>query len=354
MTNTAAHTNHRKPAIAVYGATGYTGGYALAELRRRGLTPILVGRDEERLRKAAAAAGFPEAEIRIAGLDDPAALLAAFREVDVVISTLPAYVTLGEPVLAAAIAAGAHYTDTSGEQLFLSKALDEYGPRAEAAGVTVVSGVTNSNLPGDLLGHLAARQVPGPAEIVMSLVTRGSGSGSRGSAETVLAGMDWFRAGGWHYEDGELRTGPSDRYPLMTFPGNAEPTAVAKFQQPPVLTIPRHTEVSYVAGVVEATMLAQLAGFTPDVLDLLPEPSPGLSYDLVLDANGADGTTVRAVLSGPDAYRDTAIMAVEAAVRLAAGGTRAGSLAPAEAFDPAEFLDALRFHGMTWQITSAQ
>ncbi|MFC9892569.1 saccharopine dehydrogenase NADP-binding domain-containing protein [Nocardia sp. NPDC127579] len=350
MTNTEKNSN---PVIAVYGASGHTGGYALRELQRRGLTPILVGRNEARLRAAAAAAGLPDAEIRLADLDDPAALTAAFAEVDVVISTLPAYVTFGEPVLAAAIAAGAHYTDTSGEQLFLKRAFDEYGPRAEAAGVTVLGGITNSNLPGDLLGHLAARQVSAPAEIVMSLVTRGEGGGSRGSAETVLAGLDWFRAGGWHYEDGELRTGPIDRHTLMTFPSDAEPTAVAKFQQPPVLTIPRHTEVSFVAGVVEAEMLSQLSGFTPDVLDSLPEPGTDLRYELVLDASGADGTAVRGVLTGPDAYRDTAIMAVEAAARLAAGGLTPGALAPAEAFDPAEFLNSLAVHGITWRIDAA-
>ncbi|MFD4295480.1 saccharopine dehydrogenase NADP-binding domain-containing protein [Rhodococcus sp. NPDC058532] len=351
MTNSTQHPNGHRPTIAVYGATGHTGGYVLHELRRRSLTPILVGRNATRLQVAAAAAGLPDAEIRLANLDDPATLTTALTDADVVISTLPAYVAFGEPVLAAAIAAGAHYTDTSGEQLFLRKVFDEYGPRAEAASVTILGGITNSNLPGDLLGHLAAREVAAPAEVVMSLVTRGEGGGSRGSAETVLAGLDWFRSGGWHFADGALRTGPIDRHALMTFPGDADPTVVAKFQQPPVLTIPRHTDVSFVAGVVEADMLAQLAGFTPELLDALPEPSTDLRYELVLDAIGADGTAVRGVLTGPDAYRDTAIMAVEAATRLATDDLKPGALAPAEAFDPTEFLNSLAGHDITWQIT---
>lgn len=351
MTNNATQTT--SPAIAVYGATGHTGAYVLTELRRRGITPILVGRNEKRLRAAAANAGHPNARIRLADLDNPAELTTAFADVDVVISTLPAYVRFGEPVLAAAIAAGAHYTDTSGEQLFLHTVFERYGAPADAAGVTIISGVTNSNLPGDLLGHLAARRVSGAAEIVMSLVTRGEGAGSRGSAETVLAGLEWFRSGGWHYEDGALRTGPTDRYSQMRFPGDSVPTAVAKFQQPPVLTLPRHTEVSYVAGVVDADMLSQLAGFTPEVLDALPEPSTDLRYEFVLDAVGSDGGAVRAVLDGPDAYRDTAIMAVEAAVRLASGDIKTGALAPAEAFGPEEFLNALAPLGITWRIASA-
>lgn len=90
---------------------------------------------------------------------------------------------------------------------------------------------------------------------------------------------------------------------------------------------------------------------TPELLDSLPEPSTDLRYELVLDAIGADGTAVRGVLTGPDAYRDTAIMAVEAATRLATDDFKPGALAPAEAFDPTEFLNSLAVHDITWQFT---
>ena len=48
--------------MAVYGASGYTGRLVLAELARRDIPAVLVGRDPERLRAAAAAAGTPDAE----------------------------------------------------------------------------------------------------------------------------------------------------------------------------------------------------------------------------------------------------------------------------------------------------
>ncbi|MBF6134190.1 saccharopine dehydrogenase NADP-binding domain-containing protein [Nocardia otitidiscaviarum] len=340
-----------QPTIAVYGATGHTGGYVLAELRRRELTPILVGRDADRLRAAAAAAGIRAADIRVAGVRDHAALVRAFTGADTVISTLPAYVELGEPILAAAIDAGAHYTDTSGEQLFLKSVLDEYGPRAEAAGVTVVSGITDSNLPGDLLAHLTARRVSGPAEIVISHLSRSGGNGSKGSAKTILASRDWFISGGWHYEGGKLRTGPTARHTTMTFPGDSAPTEVAKFAQPPVLTVPRHSEVSYVAGALDIRILAHLSGFTAEALAAMPdEPSSDLRYDLVVDAFGARGERVRGVVSGVDSYRDSALMAAEGGVRLAAGTAKPGALAPAEAFDAEEVLNALAPHGITWRI----
>jgi short subunit dehydrogenase-like uncharacterized protein len=344
-------TNEASPAIAVYGATGHTGRYLLTELRRRGLTPILVGRDADRIRAAATAAQLPDADVRVADLSDHAALVTAFTGADVVISSLPAYVEHGAAVLAAAIEAGAHYTDMSGEQLFLKRVFDEFGPRAAAAGVTLVSGVTDSNVPGDLLAHLTTRRVTGPAEVVLSHLSKSGGNGSKGSAKTVFASLDWFRSGGWHYADGELRTGTTARHDKMTFPGDTEPTTVAKFPQPPVLTIPRHSDVSYIEGVLATSILEMLSEFTAEVIDALPdEPSSDLRYDLVVDTSGTDGRRVRGVLSGVDSYRDSALMAAQTAVLLAEGAAAPGALAPAEAFDAADFLDALAPFGIIWRI----
>ncbi|MEU0543717.1 saccharopine dehydrogenase NADP-binding domain-containing protein [Nocardia sp. NPDC005978] len=347
-----APTAPRGPAtIALYGATGHTAGYILDRIRALGSTPILVGRNADRLRAAAAAAGLPDAEIRIADLNDHAALVAAFTGADVVISALSAFVETGAAVVAAAVAAGAHYTDTSGEQLFLQRVFENHGAAAEAAGVTLLPGITDNNLTGDLLGHLVARRVQGPAELVLSHLSRSGGNGSKGSAKTVLASRDWFIGGGYHYEDGVLRTSVATKHPELTFPGDTAPTPVVKFPQSSVLTIPRHSEVAYVAGAVAASINAHLSGFTDAALDSMPEaPDADLRYYMIVDAHGADGAGVRGLVDGVDSYRDSAIMAVEVAIRLAAGGIRPGALAPAEAFDPAEFLNSLVPHGITWSI----
>jgi short subunit dehydrogenase-like uncharacterized protein len=67
----------------------------------------------------------------------------------------------------------------------------------------------------------------------------------------------------------------------------------------------------------------------------------------VVDADGA-----RAVVEGPDPYGTTAVIAVEAAVRLARDGAEPGVLAPAQAYDPATFLDALAPAGVRWTLTA--
>ncbi|WP_342611797.1 NAD(P)H-binding protein [Burkholderia ambifaria] len=68
--------------VAVYGATGHTGRFVIAELERRGLGAIRIGRDAARL----AQGGNDAAPWRVASADDPAALDAALRRAHAVIN----------------------------------------------------------------------------------------------------------------------------------------------------------------------------------------------------------------------------------------------------------------------------
>src|SRR6266511_4141882 len=58
--------------VAVFGAAGHTGRFVVSELRRRGLTPILSGRDAGKLNAIAEA--HPGSEARGASGEGPAAL----------------------------------------------------------------------------------------------------------------------------------------------------------------------------------------------------------------------------------------------------------------------------------------
>ena len=122
--------------IAVYGAMGYTGRLVAAELRRREIDFVLCGRDRARLGDAAALIGAPGTELRIASIDDPAALHSAFSDCNVAINCAGPFSLYGEPVVEAAIAARCHYLDTTGEQLFIKRIFDRHDTVAERAGVT--------------------------------------------------------------------------------------------------------------------------------------------------------------------------------------------------------------------------
>lgn len=341
--------------IAVNGATGYTGKLVAAELARLGIKSVLVGRDEERLRQARREAGATDADIRLADIAAPAALAAAFDGCDAVVNCAGPFTALGEPVIRAALAAGCHYVDTAGEQRYVLSVFELFADEARRAGVTVVPAMADDGGPGDFIGHLTGQAVAPVERLILGLWYR-DGEASRGSLRSMLALLDdkalAYRNGGW-----EPSMTPS--VDAMRFPGAADPVPMATIGIPPIATIPRHVEVAHAEGLVSAELVVGLRAVTPELLATVPTGPPPDQRRLqrwthVAEAVGADGRTARGEVEGADGYGLTAVIAVEAARRLIADGAPSGVLAPSQAFDPADFLDRLAPHGVTWRVGEAR
>jgi short subunit dehydrogenase-like uncharacterized protein len=349
MTPTVEHMK-----IAVYGASGYTAGLVLAELARRDIPTLLAGRSRERLHAAAVGAGISEAETIVADLGDPS----AFAGCDAVINCAGPFVTLGEPVVHAAIAAGCHYVDISGEQLYLRQVFDRFSRDAADAGVTVVPGVNDDALPSSLIAQLVANRVGPVDELVIAIdLGRSGGAPSRGTIRSALANLAAFRDGGLIYDKGTWRPDVPPRHSSITFPGEPEPAPVVKFPLPGVATIPHHVSAAHVEAVAKTSLVEAFSQIGPALIDSVPEgPSresrEASRWTIVVEATGTGGRA-RGVVSGTDTYGSTAVMAVEAARLLAERGAKPGVLAPAEAFDPASFLDFLAGHGVRWEVSQA-
>src|SRR5688500_19772974 len=142
-------------ALAILGVTGYTGRVVVAEARRAGLELRLVGRRREALEEVAA----PGEEVRVADAGDEDALRAAFEGAAVVASLAGPFLEVGLAPVRAAVAAGAHYLDTTGEQEFVRLVHDEI-----EAETVVLPAFGFDYVPGDLAARLAAEQVEGPLE----------------------------------------------------------------------------------------------------------------------------------------------------------------------------------------------
>jgi short subunit dehydrogenase-like uncharacterized protein len=329
--------------IAVYGASGYTGKLVVAELARRGIETVLVGRNVDRLRQVGA-------EVRQAAIDDHAALVRAFRGCDVVINCAGPFVLLGEPVVRAAVDAGCHYVDIAGEQRYLAWLFEEIGPLAEAAGVSVVPSANDDGLPSDLLAHLVAEQVRPVRELVIGLdLVRAGAPPTRGTLRSALANLDTFTSGGLGYEDGRWHQDIPARRTSMTFPADTAP--VVKFPLPAVVTVPRHVPASRVEGLARSELVAGFAGVTPELFETLPEgPAEenrrAARWIIVVEATGEDGSHARGVVQGADMQGSTAVIAVEAARRRAVDGAKPGVLASAQAFEPGDFLAYLAGRGV--------
>jgi short subunit dehydrogenase-like uncharacterized protein len=338
--------------IAVYGASGYTGKLVVAELARRDIPMVLVGRNVDRLRQAADRAGVPNPELRVAVLDDPAALAGAFRDSAAVINTAGPFTLLGEPVIRAALAAGSHYVDTTGEQAYLKQIFDTVSADAEQAGVTVIPGLADDGGPGDLIAHLTAERL-GQVDEVTIADLRISSQASRGTARSMLTA---FQGDGLAYHDGEWSPAvPASRSSIKA-PGEPEPIPVVGFALPGVVTIPRHTRAQGVTSVLRAELAEIFTGISPEMIDSIPEgPDEDVRnagrWMMLAEAIGR-GQRAVGVAKGVDAYGTTAVIAIEGAHRLIVDGAKPGVLAPSQAFDPASFLDFLAPFGVTWSVHS--
>ena len=342
--------------IAVYGASGYQAKLVLAELAHRDITMVLVGRNATRLRDSARSVGSVDAEQRIAETGDHDALVTAFRDCDAVINCAGPFTPSGHAVVHAAIAAGSHYVDTAGEQLYIKSILDTVGGEAERAGVTVIPATNDACLPGDLIAHLLAEHLEPIEEIAVSHFIVGGGP-SRGTLRSVAETIDAINAGGLSYDDGDWRTGIPARHASVALPGGSQPTEVVKFPLSEVVTIPRHVQVRHVESLVEAALSARLGTpLSARIIDSLPEgPTEDARraqrFTYLIDAVGHDGQTARGVVQGSDTYGTTSVIAVEAARRLVANGAEPGVLVPAQAYDPISFLDFLAPYGISWTIS---
>ena len=147
--------------IVVYGATGLVGRTVCHELDAAGAAFAIVGRSAERI--DALGAELPAATRRIAMISEPPTLQRAFGGARVVVNCTGPVSETGEPILVAALAAGAHYIDLGGDQAFMHAALERHESTARRAGLVAMPGAALNCAIGDWAAAWAAQHVCGIA-----------------------------------------------------------------------------------------------------------------------------------------------------------------------------------------------
>jgi short subunit dehydrogenase-like uncharacterized protein len=172
------------PKIVLFGATGYTGRLTAEALIARGAAPVLAARNAAALEKLAADLGG--AETAVADVTEPDSVRALLDRGDVLVTTVGPFLRYGGPALAAAVAAGAHYFDSTGEGPFISTVFD-HDDEARKAGVGLLTAFGFDFVPGNLAAGLALRDAPDAvrADIGYFIASPGASGGTRAS----MAGM---------------------------------------------------------------------------------------------------------------------------------------------------------------------
>ncbi|MGQ0630271.1 MAG: hypothetical protein ACT4P1_04465 [Sporichthyaceae bacterium] len=115
--------------LVVLGATGATGRRVVRLAAGAGLRPVAVGRRRDAL--TCVTAGL-DAEARVASLD-PAELDAVLSDAAVVVGAVGPATHYGPVMLAAALRAGAHWIDFSGEPRWVARVATQFGSAAAEA-----------------------------------------------------------------------------------------------------------------------------------------------------------------------------------------------------------------------------
>jgi short subunit dehydrogenase-like uncharacterized protein len=196
--------------IVLFGATGYTGELTARALADRGVRPVLAARRRDRLE--ALAAGLGGLETRVADAGDPASLRGLVGRGDVLVSTVGPFSRMGEPVVRAAIGAGAHYLDSTGESAFIRAVFERHGPAAEAAGCGLLTAFGYDWVPGNLAGALALRDAgPAATRVEIGYFLTGGASAGVASGGTRASALEVLLAPGFVLRDGRVVTEPTAR-----------------------------------------------------------------------------------------------------------------------------------------------
>jgi len=186
--------------VVVYGASGYTGRLVMEHLRDMGVAFVAAGRNRKRIEEACAIVpGIEDARYIIEETDGSVeSLTKLFEGRKVVCNTVGPFMRFGPPVVEAALRAGVHYLDTTGEQHWVMRLQREYDEAFAKAGLVLAP--STACMYG--VSEIAARyclETPGVDSI--DLVSIAQAVPTVASAQTIL---DAVRYSSYHLKDNEL------------------------------------------------------------------------------------------------------------------------------------------------------
>ncbi|MFJ8696834.1 saccharopine dehydrogenase family protein [Streptomyces roseolilacinus] len=330
--------------VAVFGASGHTGRFVVAELRERGFVPLLVGRDPAKLREPAASG--PGLDVRTASVDDAASLDRALAGAAAVVNCAGPFATTAAPVIEAALRAGIPYVDVAAEIEANADTFTHFADRARAAGTVVVPAMAFYGGLGDLLVTAAMGDwtAADEAHIAYGLDSWHPTPGTRAAGEVSRQRRGGRRV---RYTDGRLQY-VGDAPPVLEWsfpdPMGTRPV-VGEFTMADVVTVPSHLAIPEVRTYMTVEAARDVSAPdtpAPTAVDERGRSAQTFLVDAVVRSGGSER---RAVARGRDIYAVTAPLVVEAVHRILTGRTRAVGVASAgRIFDAPDLLRALSAH----------
>jgi len=322
--------------VAVYGANGHTGRFVAGALERRGVAVRRIARRAP-TESISPQDGGPSAWAS-ASCDDPDTFDRALAGMDAVINCAGPFLDTAPAVVESALRVGAHYLDIAAEQRAVRQTLATYGGEAMHKGLVVLPAMAFYGGLADLLVAQLCAGLRIVDEILIGVAldywhpTAGTRrTGERNTARRLIV------------SGGRLAPLPaSPARELWRFPppfGDQQVTAVPLSE---IITISRHISARRIESFMNEAPLQDLSRADtppPTSMEVGGKSTQRFVMDVV--ASGG-GISKRIAAFGRDIYAVTAPLVVEACMRvLSQKPCRGGTFAPAELFDPRDFLMAL-------------
>jgi short subunit dehydrogenase-like uncharacterized protein len=345
-TNPSAFTKGHN--VLVFGASGHTGRFVVAELARRGMTAILAGRDSEKL--LAVQKTYPPFEIRVASVDDRASIDQALLGASLVINCAGPFLDTAAPIIEAALRARIHYLDVTAEQKVTLAAFEKFSEAARTAGVLIMPSMAFYGALGDLLATAAMRNWSTADQIQVAVAL----DGWKPTQGTRLTGQ---RNPGRRFVFSNNRLSPVEEPPSTlkwVFPPPFEKQEVMAFPLAETVIISRHLRVPEIYAYMNLAPLADL--HNPATPGPAPADERGRSaQQFVMEAKVRRGNEERrAIAAGRDIYAVTAAIVVEAAERILATNIQVtGTAAPGQVFDAEALLRALSPEHISFELADS-
>lgn len=185
--------------LMIYGANGYTGKLIAAEAVKRGLKPVLAGRNHDALDELAASLKLTR---RVFELNDAAEIDRKLDGVSILLNCAGPFSRTCEPLLEACLRNKIHYLDITGEIDVFARCHRAH-KQAQHAGIVVFPGTGFDVVPTDCLAAMVKKRLPDATHLVLAFDA--SGGPSPGTAKTTVQGL---ASGGRARLDGEIREVP--------------------------------------------------------------------------------------------------------------------------------------------------
>ena len=359
--------------VVIYGASGYTGRLVAEYLREYNLPFIAAGRNAARVEDAMKhVPGIETADYEVRETDNTVeSLTELISGAKVVLNTVGPFALYGAEVVEACLAAGAHYSDTNGEQDWMIRCDEQYGAAFAEAGLLLAPGIAQMYSTGEIAANIAL-ETPGLDTLDIAVFWKGSPTVA--STETILVNAAQAKA--QYLEQNEYVEWPADHglYQLA-IPGQHELAMALPWggTSHPVWfkRDPRVANCKVLGGVFNAALmlgvpqivanaLQQVEGLPQDeklkilvqtaraVQSQMP-PRENQRINISLESVHASGPlgSVHCVLRGACNYKQTGLLQAYAAHHCVRGRPRLTGMASAcQAFGHRELLAVLMHFGL--------